>query len=239
MLTAVRCSLLAFIGFAVTWAATPFAAAPPPEIKQHQNLKTQVIAPAVMVGSASGVAVDLEMKGRVILTCAHVVGHHIESAITVGKSVVTYRPPAQVSVGYGGPDSPTIIWANIVKYDADADLALLKPVKPAEDLPLITFPQDDPRPVVGEDAWYCGTGSGVPWNLDKSIINQVCRHWVTVNGNVWYGHSGSGVYVRRGDNYVLVGLVAQAATLPVTPKIPAKCVSWSRIKKFLDAYHAE
>jgi hypothetical protein len=122
--------------------------------------------------------------------------------------------------------------ARLVRDLAKHDLALLEvwmgfgsSYKPA---PLATG-----LPVVGEDCWYCGGGGGLPFNLDRSIINQTNPEETVVNGNVWYGHSGSGVFVRRKGRAVLIGVVHKAAVVPVYEKVPGSISTVRQITDFL------
>jgi hypothetical protein len=177
-----------------------------------------------------------------VLTAAHVVTPVMVSAGKAryvgcdGKEVeVPEEPTRTVTLRSRRGEVEATQDGRVVWYDEESDLALLRPSAPRSLPPGAGLGHDGERTVRGEPVWYCGYGSGLPWNLVRSIVNQELPGWLVVNGEGWYGHSGSGVYVRRGRGYALVGVVSRA-TRPASARTPVSCVRLDRIHKFLKAY---
>ncbi len=185
---------------------------------QASPFTDQVIESSVIVSSDTGYGSGTVIRhdgSLKILTAAHVV-EGSETVLITSRLTRTLRVDRE---------------ARVVARNEKDDLALLE-VDDQDYLKAAhVFAVDDVE--LGEDAWYCGFGSGMSWNLQKTIINRDDHDWTTVNGMGWYGHSGSGLFVKRGDKWVLIGVVVRLQN-PKNPKSPCHCVTRARIKKFLD-----
>lgn len=212
-------------------------------------LRTQVIETSVIVGVGGdecGSGTLFTHKGKLyVLTAAHVVADAyatryettLDGEGKVTKVAVQYVKPITVRSRLG--KSKTVTPARIVRYGADwekdgPDLAVLSVDGPLCGWRPATLATGSPVEA-GESVWYCGFGGGIPWNLQKSIVNQNDGRYLVVNGGAWYGHSGSGVFVLRGGRYVLVGVVVAHMQLPrYYPRTPAECEPLREVRKFLE-----
>ena len=188
-------------------------------------------------GVGAGTVVDAGGK-TYVLTAAHVVedalvsppAHYLDAA---GVPVVV-RPPARwrkVAVESRAGKATTSRKADVVWYDRKADLALLLP-ESADGLHAARVADAGHEVEPGEDCWYCGLGSGLKWNLVRTIVNQETESELIVNGEAWYGHSGSGVFVRLPSGHRLVGVLVRPNNIR-SPKTAAECVPLRDIRRFL------
>jgi len=189
--------------------------------REENLIVPQVVGPTVLISSvdSSASGVVLKVKGLVrILTAKHV-------ADNVKDRTAVYSRAGRVE---------TRRMAVVVVKAPEADLALLTP---EDDKWLVPAFQSsvDPVPQPGEEAWYCGYGSLVPFNLVKTIVNQMAMHGeLVVNGEGWKGHSGSGVFVKRAGKWVLAGIVVRPVASG-SPHSPVGCVPWADIHTFLES----
>lgn len=228
---AVLLLVLAVVGRA---AGAPVMAGPESE---------QIVAPSCKVASprgyGSGVLLTLPGKdGLYVLTASHVVEDAVQQAY------VTYQDedgeehrlavPARMrcELADGRPFEGTVVFWNPDYERRGADLALLRAESDLEHPRTAILLPEQVTFRLGEPAWYCGWGSGVPASLERTIVNHVGEQLLRVNGNGWYGHSGSGVFVERDGKYVLCGIVTQLAAL--TPRTPIECEY--RLLEFLKDY---
>lgn len=118
----------------------------------------------------------------------------------------------------------------------DHDLALLKlEWEPLGPWPNLT-PVDDVE--LGEEAIYCGWGGSCPMYLEKGIVQNRYVDFkgllgykvFLVSGNGMAGNSGSAVWVKRGDQYHLAGVILRGWC----PGAPMICHHPIGLKAFLD-----
>lgn len=191
------------------------------------KVDTQMIAPYVEVrtdsGTGSGVLIDLN-GSQVVLTAKHVVDNAKEFTLVKKTDC----------------DCCETKWrADVLAIDPGNDIALLKPRLPTG-LPSAKLIGG----VVlerGEDCWYVGTHSRIHASFEKAIINRPCyegesaygglHKFTLFNGNGWYGNSGGPLFVKRDDDYVVVGVVVQLAAL--NPRTPLCAERLEAIMEFL------
>lgn len=205
-----------------------------PVMAQAGTLQQEVIDPYVEIhaSGAIGSGVAVEWNGdMVVLTAAHVANCNKQPD-------GTFTPMTLVKESEEGGYSQ--MWtADVLRVGDKADLAVLKPRHPAG-LHAAHLMADISAVERGEDCWYVGTAHGVHAGLEKSIINRPAfgtpdgRSLTLVNGNGWYGNSGGPLFVKRGDDYYLVGIIV-VLTAGNDPKAPVGAENLASIEKFLKA----
>lgn len=180
-----------------------------------EKLIDQVVTPYVEVrsdkGTGSGVVL-LDKNGQmIVMTAKHVVD---------GSTVVKLYKRTDCD------DSDRSWLADVEMVGEEADLAIVRP-RVTDGLVAAKFDRSV-KLERGEDCWYIGTHSLIHACLEKSTINRPQyrtesayggeRSYTLINGNGWYGNSGGPMFVKRGDDYYVVGIVVQLAALnPRTP----------------------
>jgi hypothetical protein len=172
---------------------------------------------AVMVYKSDrliGSGVVVTYKGAPhVLTCAHVIDAFVENRMAEeiapdGSTVVTFtrgyvKPKLLTRAGRVVSSRLGRVVKNAVGHKPD--LAL---IRPDDDRGLVPVPLLPSPAKIGEPAWYCGAGNGNLFSLIKTIVNDTDdRGFLRVNGEGWYGHSGSGVLVKRRGKLHLAGVV--------------------------------
>lgn len=218
---------------------------PPCCTVESGSVADQVVSPSVVVlaDNSMGTGTAITFKGNVyVLTAAHVVADNMNPTLTfrvdgTGKTTVTIdKTPKPVTLASKNKTGKAVTnqSGKIIWYDAHNDLALILPNNPDSLTP--AQPPDCYEPELGEDVYYCGSGGGLHWSLVKSIVNQYDDTYLTVNGAGWYGHSGSGVYMKRGGNWQLHGVLVAFAQWPKNNiRSPMVCVPLPTVYKFLEA----
>lgn len=191
------------------------------------NVDTQMVSPYVEIQTASGVGagVVIDVGGKqVVLTAKHVVDDVTECVILKRND---------------DDDLETRWIADVVAKSETADLAIVKPRTPtgltsANLCGCVKLER-------GEDAWYVGTPTGLHASLDKTIINRPSyliddqwnkRKYTFLNGNAWYGNSGGPAFVKRGDDYFVIGIIVRLAV--ITPRTPMAAERLEAIVEFLE-----
>lgn len=210
-----------------------------------------MILPAtqVSVSSSYGSGTVIYHGGEVFVLTAH---HVIETALAprkqtyfdeLGKVVeVEVKAPLPVTItNKCEKGNETTRVGDIVWSSQGPDLALVRPRCPKG----LVSARIASRGTLsaGEACWYCGHGGGLPWSLQLSIINRpLYRGYTYVNGGAWFGHSGSGLFVRRANDnsgsrnrHDLVGVVVMIHSLD-NPRAAALCETHASITTFLKAY---
>lgn len=186
------------------------------EVLGIPNLMSEVVDPYVAVGLPSddyiGAGTTIKYNGQVyILTAGHVakgVGpvSHVRRKSEQGITATVWVCD---TVGY--------------HYNPDGwDLALLKPRDPVGLTPAL-YKGNVPL-YRGQDAWIMGTPGGLEGMLEHTLISRPVWYsdgteWrlhrdvyrTVVNGNVWYGNSGGGLYVPQDGHFYLVGVIVELA----------------------------
>lgn len=172
-----------------------------------QTVASGVVAPSVEIRTedCQGAGTVVLWRGkRLVVGAAHVTPK-------VG-AVVTVRKECEGTEGNVQEFEAKVIFAGDPEATKGVDVAILEPD------PLCDFPatplDDSVKLVRGEDAWFCGTAGGVHGLLVKSVVNRPeyrtgFHTWLLVNGEAWFGHSGSGVFVKRDGKFRLVGVISR------------------------------
>lgn len=190
------------------------------------KVDSQMIAPYVEVRSAdgigSGVVIDWN-GGQFVLTARH---------------VVELNTPVVLVKRHDDDEMETRWNADVVFVSDEADLALCKPrTRIGLTSAKVSF---DVKPERGEDVWCVGTHSGIHASLEKSIVNRPSfwlkdqwsdRKYLLLNGNAWYGNSGGPVFVKRGDDYYVVGILVRLVVM--NPRTPMAAEGLRAIELFL------
>lgn len=184
------------------------------------------------IGSGTCIRVRGEL---LILTAGHVVK---------GADLVRIKKTFGVRVGLDGISQRATVVA-FSDPDSGLDLSLVKPADGYGEGLTPAAVLDTPTVLhLGEAVWYCGSGGGIENNLERSILNRLNFlmpgepvPYLVVNGNGWHGHSGSGVFVKRGGRFQLAGVVL--AGLRTYPKTPVFCRQPQEVRDFLAAYGAK
>jgi hypothetical protein len=193
----------------------------------------QVIDPYVevdgRVGLGAGVVLNIDGQ-LLVLTAAHVANCSLNEDGSYS--------PMQIKKQHDTENMTTVWTCDVVAICHGADLALLKPripvgLKPANFGAITPLER-------GEDCWYVGTAHGIHAGLEKSIVNRpfvtIRNHEFTaINGCGWYGNSGGPLFVKRRDDYMLVGIIVQIAALQ-DPKTPLLAERLEAMAAFIDAY---
>jgi hypothetical protein len=172
-----------------------------------------------------------------ILTCGHVVAdaYKLDPARNqTFRPVHLYKKTGAIEWRTTG----RVVFYSAAEEEGGDDLALVKPDAMPYGFAVgqITFRV----PAVGEEVWICGTGGGFHQNLDRTIcaVNDYelfGKKFVAVQGSVWFGHSGGGVFVKTADGYALCGVITRGHNAR-NPKTPGLAQHPETIKKFLDKY---
>lgn len=179
------------------------------------NSTVKVIA----VGGHGTGTLGLFRRVPVVLTAAHVVD----------------RGP--IRVVYGSGQATIDLPIGEVTYDDDLDLAIITlrwvPPGPLADLSPVA------ELTVGEPAMYVGYAKRREKTLERSLISGLCvPEWLgvgprfSVNGNGYYGSSGSSIWVYRCGLPRLAGVLAQID--PNDVRSPLYCVTPETLRRFLE-----
>lgn len=174
-------------------------------------------------GQCVGSGICVRHEGRfVVLTAAHVAEAAVEAKVPQLELVIDQVNGLILKIMDSAPRTFLCTWRDGTTAEASVigkngnwfttglDLAVLMPENATE-----AFKKGWGSKLVdikaeleeGEDVWFCGSGGAIPFMLEKTILNKQDGRFLTVNGIGWYGHSGSGVFVKRGGEYVLVGII--------------------------------
>jgi S1-C subfamily serine protease len=194
----------------------------------------------------SGTLVDLE--NRYVLSAEHCVTNLtriVEEDIykddgTVEKVKKYYRAPLEVSQivrdNNGNITGQVIYRAKLIRTKRDRDLALIQIVGPISNTQSAVVAKEVTR---GETAYIIGNPIGLNNNLTKGVVSYVkreipgqggydnTRKFTQVDGGVWFGNSGGGVFNENGELLGVAVMVFKPA-----PHI-ALAVDLDDIKAFL------
>lgn len=242
----INAALLATFGYASLAAfqsGVDVAGKPPARIRE------EVASPNVEIlnrhASRLGCGTCIEVGGEVlVLTAAHVVHGYADPQQTrltdADGNKRTYSTPARHLVevshqeDFGGWRSEgETLWVS-----ADLDLALVRLLQRVPAIAVKKLLTRDSL-ALGEEVWYIGSPAGIYGRLERSIVAATRheagkRYWYGTNGCGYPGSSGGGVYVRRGDHYILAGAVLAGYT--GCPKGMTLFCPPSDIHRFLDSY---
>src|SRR5581483_8694583 len=197
-------------------------------------VKDEVVAPAVRLevpGEGYGSGVLIRHRGELlVLTAAHVAELAVE-----GKEA-----PFIINLTFM---DGRVMGGEVIRFSPDwrkgePDLALVRPCGLTDGLQPAALVNGDPRFELGEEVFYCGFGGGFGPSLEKSIVNRVFARFIAVNGHGWFGHSGSGVFVKRRGKWVVAGVLVAFVVHPNQhPKSPLACEA--ALREWLDSTEGE
>lgn len=151
------------------------------------------------------------LNEKEILTAGHCVAHE-EGADPVDQKVYYV---AQGEVSEVMEDPAALHLAKVTGFDEDHDLALIKAdvrgIPPHESAALASE-----LPGLGEHVFIVGHPRGMYWSYAEGTVSayrteSVIGKVVQVNGTVWYGNSGGGVFDRDGN---LLGICSRLTRVP-------------------------
>lgn len=177
------------------------------------------------MGGVTVALVEVKEGGRVEAYCTGVwvsreeiltAGHCIEGeggGEEVGKKVYYV---VRGEVGELGGEAAGIHMARVVKHDREHDLGLLRgegagiPMNHEEAMLVEEMPESGAR------VWIVGHPRGMYWSYAEGVVSAYrlespIGKVVQVNGTVWYGNSGGGLFDERGR---LVGICSLLTKVP-------------------------
>jgi S1-C subfamily serine protease len=170
-----------------------------------------------------------------ILTANHCIAHDDEEEDAVGDKVHYTIISETLEIG----EEPAAIHLGYVKaQDLLHDLALIKAVvAPSHDSADLA----SEMPALGEHVYVVGHPKGLYWTYVEAAISAYRVHmpwadgpngpFVQVNGTVWYGNSGGGVFDSNGN---LVGIASRLVRVPEMSLF----IHIDSVKKFIKEVHA-
>jgi S1-C subfamily serine protease len=192
------------------------------EIKQIKNQikevdKQKIINGSVFVrgieGLGSGTVIKKTEEAMYILTCHHVV----EDVIEFNEK--GYELGA--SIGYSKTDTLNKVagimayGAEIIKYDEEKDLALLKVFFIDDELVEIKIAEEEPQK--GDIVYSVGNPLGLLRTISKGILSNKIEGLYISDNTITFGNSGGGLYNNKGE---LIGVPSQVQIYGYTESMP-------------------
>ena len=163
------------------------------------------------MGMGSGTIIKTTKRCTYVLTCAHVVakfkefqdkGYMITGALGYNKTGRNNDITGMVLYPY-----------EILKYDEEVDLALLRIFEVDKNLNVIKIADNEPNK--GDLIFSVGNPLGMMRTLSKGVLaNKVEGYYITDN-TITYGNSGGGLYNASGE---LIGVPARVPGYSVEQK---------------------
>jgi S1-C subfamily serine protease len=187
-----------------------------------------------IVGLGSGTVIKKTNTNMYILTCAHVVSNIYD----LNQSGLLIRGTlGYLKNGTNDQTSGMVLYTyEVVKYDEENDLALIKTDYADEVLNEIPLAKNTPK--IGDTVYSVGNPLGIMRTLSKGILANKVEGFYTFDGITTFGNSGGGLFNRVGE---LIGVPSQVPVYVVLDEqksIPESslgmCVSLERIKIFLE-----
>jgi S1-C subfamily serine protease len=153
-------------------------------------------------GEGAGTVIKKTENNMYILTCAHVVKEIYE----FNKQGLKFG----VSIGYSKSDKRDIIagmivyGAEIIKYDEENDLALLKTFIVDDNLIAINITNTEPQK--GDIVYSVGSPLGLLRTISKGILSNKIEGFYVSDNTITFGNSGGGLYNINGE---LIGVPAR------------------------------
>lgn len=170
-------------------------------------------------------------SGNEILTAGHCVAHEEGGDPVDGKVYYVIQKEVKEVLD----DPAALHLAKVVAFDEDHDLALIKAA--AGGIPEHSVSSlAGEMPGLGEHVWIVGHPRGMYWSYAEGTISayreeSTIGKVVQVNGTVWYGNSGGGVFDSQGN---LLGVCSRMTRVPMMNYF----VHLDSVKKFVKEYHA-
>lgn len=184
-------------------------------------------------GIGGGTVIKKTENEMYVITCYHVVAEIVEMN-RAGLAI-------SATIGYSKTDESDkiagmIVYATeIIKYDIENDMALLK-VKTV-DKDLIAVNLAEKAPVLGDTVFSVGSPLGLLRTIFKGIVSHKEDGFYFVDATTTFGNSGGGLYNLQGE---LIGIPAQVMGYGktvegnfVSESSLGMSISLDRIKKFL------
>lgn len=152
-----------------------------------------------LLGAGSGTVIKATEKAMYILTCYHVVDDIImlnEKGFDFGATVGYTRNDNLDSI-----TGMTAYGAEVIKYDKENDLALLRIDYVDENLEVISIAEKEPEK--GDTVYTVGNPLGLYRTISKGIIANKVEGYYIFDGTITFGNSGGGLY---NTNNELIGI---------------------------------
>ena len=165
-----------------------------------------------LFGEGAGTVIKKTENNMYILTCAHV----IEEIYKLNKNGFKLG----ASIGYSKTDEKDLIaglivyGAEIIKYDEENDLALLKTSIIDKDLIAVNLANEEPQK--GDVVYSIGSPLGLYRTISKGIISNKLEGFYFSDNTTTYGNSGGGLYNTKGE---LIGVPSNVMGYEVAKKI--------------------
>lgn len=154
-------------------------------INTNHILRGSVIVNGIL-GTGSGTIIKKTDKEMYVLTCQHVIDeittlnkHGLSLGATVGYTKLDTEYNVIGVIMYG---------AEIVKYDEENDLALLKIKTTDDSLVAITIAETEPQK--GDEVYTVGNPLGSIRTISKGILANSEKGFYVFDGTITYGNSG-------------------------------------------------
>jgi len=165
-----------------------------PTIDLQKILNSSVIVQGIG-GMGSGTLIKATKENMYILTCHHVVDMVIIFQEILGES--------QAKVGYlrtdqyGETIGSTFYKAEVIKYDEEVDLALLKVRIIDNNLKVVPISKKEPQK--GDTVYSVGNPLGMMRTLSKGILANKEEGFYMCDNTTTYGNSGGGLFNDKGE----------------------------------------
>ncbi len=167
--------------------------------------------------SGSGGTGSIIRKDGLIITNAHLFTQKNSSKLLADISI--YLKPARVT-GDMKKDLAKGYRGKIIAYDIPLDLALIKIIKPAGDLAMVSFADSEPVSI-GEKVYAIGhPEQGGLWSLTTGVVSAYWRNYGGISGKHLFqtdasinrGNSGGPLLDENGDMIGINSMIARKAS---------------------------
>jgi hypothetical protein len=186
------------------------------ELKANNVDVTKLLKSDVFVrsffGEGAGTIIKKTDKNMYILTCYHVVAEIIKLNQEGLKMVAT--------VGYSKNDKTdtisglTVYGAEVIKYDEENDLALLRTSVVDDELETVNLAENEPEK--GDKVYSVGSPLGLYRTISTGIIANKLEGFYFSDNTTTYGNSGGGLYNVKGE---LIGVPSNVMGYAVAKKL--------------------
>lgn len=165
-----------------------------------------------LFGEGAGTVIKKTDTNMYILTCHHVVAEIIELNESGFKIAAT--------IGYSKNDKTDTIaglivyGAEVIKYDIENDLALLRTSIVDDELVAINLAKEEPKK--GDIVYSVGNPLGLNRTISKGIISNKLEGFYFSDNTTTYGNSGGGLYNTKSE---LIGVPSNVLGYEVAKKL--------------------